>query len=230
DKYDYEAGEPKKVNDVEVHQVVDYAWVIHVYLTGVLMGVVAAMAICCISRIHFCSPIFPRNFFVTMHVLVFLAAFLRCILLFNGSFGEAHSKLPKVLTGLLINSVPPCLTAAFALVLLVFLKATHLFILPAKYQSSFVLAVISVAHIVTSIIVDICAGLSDSESVINSLRAGVQAVTAGWGMLLCLGFIFLISHLWKHEEQRSVIPKKSLQVIYVAVAVELILACFTIYG
>lgn len=220
-----------EMHDVEVqHQVVDYAWVIHVYLTGVLMGVVAAMAICCISRIHFCAEFFPRKFYVTMHVLVFLAAFLRCILLFNGSFGEANSKLPKVLTELLINSVPPFLTAAFALVLLVFLNGTNLALIPSKYQSSFVLTVISIAHIVASVTIDICAGLSDSASVINALRAGVQAITAGWGILLCLGFIYLIAHLWKNEDKRASIPKKSLQVIYVAVSVELILACFTIYG
>lgn len=230
-------GNQQKYNDNSVHmnditkeEVVDYAWVIHVYLTGVLMGVVAAMAICCISRIHYCSPIFPRKFFITMHILVFLAAFLRCVLLFNGSFGETHSKLPKVLTGLLINSVPPFLTAAFALVLLVFLKATHLYFLPMKYQSSLVLAVISVVHIISSVIVDICAGLSESESIINALRAGVQALTAGWEILLCLGFMFLIAHLLKNEEMRAVIPKKSLQVIYVSVAFQLILACFTIYG
>ena len=211
-------------------EIVDYAWVIHVYLTGVLMGVVAAMAICCIARIHFCADFFPRKFYITMHVLVFCAAFLRCILLFNGSFGEANSKLPRVLTGLLINSVPPFLTAAFALVLLVFLNGTNLMLIPAKYQSTFVLAVISTVHILSSITVDICAVLSDTESVINALRAGVQAITAGWGLLLCLGFITLITHLWKNEEKRVSLPNKTLKVIYVAVAVELILSCFTIFG
>jgi hypothetical protein len=36
DKYDHK-GHLMTANEVEVHHVVDYAWVIHVYLTGVLM-------------------------------------------------------------------------------------------------------------------------------------------------------------------------------------------------
>lgn len=210
DKYSSFDLDEENVNEVQVRvtsvlkkkgynaiiQEIGIAWGFHVYVTGVLFGTVAITCLLSLSRLSTCSQLLPRGYFITLHLMLFLASFLRCLLFLHDPYG-AYNRLPSVLTSLLFNSVDPFLTTAYSLVLLVLLRATRIRLVPLNMQSPLVLAIICGIHIGGSVVIDVSTGVLEDKNVITTLNITTQVITTVWGVILCLGYLISFSGIEK---------------------------------
>lgn len=192
----------KKRGYEAIQQEIGRAWAFHVYLTGISFGVVAGVCLLSLSRISTCSQLLPRGYFITLHLMVFLASFLRCLLFLHDPYG-AYGRLPSVLTSLLFNSVDPCLTTAYSVVLLVLLRAARIRLVPLNMQSPLVLAIICGIHIGASVVIDVSSGVLEDPQIIANLNITTQAVTAFWGSVLCLGYVVSFSGIEKAAQRQQ---------------------------
>ena len=203
---------------------------VHVYMIGILMGLVALASLCCLCRIHSCSQLIPRGHYVTLQLLILLAASLRCITLLHDPYG-LEGKLPRTLIALLMNTLPPILSTTFALMLLVLLRAAKFFILPASLQSPVALAIVSGIHITLSVLVDISNGVLNYPESSRAVEAGVQCFTVGWDTLLIVGYSLLLFQAFiKRTSKRMVIlPQYTCAIVSIAVVIKAILIGFMFY-
>ena len=185
-----------------VQEEVGKAWGFHVYLTGIFFGIVAALCLLSLSRVNTCCNLIPRGYYVTLHLMIFFASFLRCLLFLHDPYG-AYSRLPSVLKSMLFNTVDPCLTTAYAMLLMVLLRAAKYRLVPLNMQSPLFLTTICGIHIGGSIIVDVTSGVLEDSKAISSLNITVQIVTISWGALLCLGYVASFSNVEKAAQRQK---------------------------
>ena len=202
---------------------------IHVYLIGFFMGCIILCSLCCLCRIHSCSQLIPRGHYVTLQLLILLAAALRCITLFHDPYG-LDGKLPRALMSLLINSVAPLLSTVFALMLLVLLRAAKLLLLPPWIQSPLMLALVCGLHIGGSVLVDVANGVLDYPE--SSARAEIimQSMTVSWNFVLIIGYaIVLYQGFVRASKRRAVFPISTCATMSLAVVLQALLAGFMIF-
>lgn len=227
--------EPKKVGSNAKKYVVSnngdqQSITVHVYIIGTLMALVALASLCCLCRIHSCTQLIPRGHYVTLQLLILLAAALRCIVLLHDPYG-LEGKLPRALMSLLMNTVQPLLSTVLAVMLLVLLRAAKFYILPASLQSPLVLAVITGLHIGVSVLVDISNGVLDYPESAGNLEAGVQCVTVGWETILLVGYIIILYQVFTKSSTRNVIlPLHTCAVVTISLVLKAILIGFVFYN
>ncbi|ROT83173.1 hypothetical protein C7M84_023646 [Penaeus vannamei] len=155
------------------------AWVVHVYCAAGLYSLLALLALFWLSRVHAGAHLLPRGYYITVQLLMFLAAFLRCVHLFHDPYGAEH-RLPETLSAVVEEAGWPCLTAALAAVALAVVRAwrcpRHL---PRKHHAPAGLAVLTVTHLVTSVGAHLVAAVLPQHA--GALRAAARTVTAAWG-------------------------------------------------
>ena len=201
----------------------------HVYLIGTLMGLVGLASLLCLCRIHSCSQMIPRGHYVTLQLLILLAVSLRCITLLHDPYG-LEGKLPRILSSLLMNTVPPILSTTFALMLLVLLRAAKFSILPSSLQSPVALAIVSGVHITVSVLVDISNGVLHYPDSSRATEAGIQCLTVGWESLLIIGYILVLYQAFIRGTKRKVVlPQYTCAVSVIAVLIKTILIGFMFY-
>lgn len=206
-----------------------HAMEVHVYTIGVLMGFVMLCALCSLCRIHSCTQLIPRGHYVTLQLLILLVAFLRVIILFHDPYG-VDDKLPKVLTSLLMNTVAPMLTAAYALMLLVLLRAAKFSLLPSKLQSPLMLAVVAGLHIGTSVLIDISNGVLNYPNSSQSILSGLQCFTIIWTVILIIGYLIVLYQSFIRVSKRRVqLPQYTCAVMCFAVMLQAALFGFAFY-
>ena len=163
-------------------------WHIHIYSVASVFSLLAVMALYCLARIQTTTHLLPKGYYITIHSLVFLAAFFRCVIFFHDPYA-AEQRLPSALSSVLFNTGMPCITTALSVLVLGLLRSAQITILPLGLQSPLAVAIASGLHIGGSVIVDVIAGVYENETWSAALWASVQALTAGWSGALCLAYI-----------------------------------------
>ncbi|XP_076030177.1 uncharacterized protein LOC143018575 [Oratosquilla oratoria] len=184
-------GEPTP-NWILARQAWGIAWEIHVYTVASFYSLLALFALYCLARIHVSTHLLPRRYYVTIHLLFFLATFFRSVYLFHDPY-SCEGKLPTPLSYILFNTGAPCLVSALAVLILALLRATRTHLLPPVLQTPLVLVTIVVFHLGLSITADIVVGVMGTKAVL--LHVVVQVVTAVWGTSLCIGYVWAFSHV-----------------------------------
>ncbi|MPC60501.1 uncharacterized protein LOC123511863 [Portunus trituberculatus] len=161
------------------------AWVAHVYCAAGLYGILALLALLWLARVHAATHLLPRGYYITLHLLMFLAAFLRCVHLLHDPYG-AERRLPRALSALVEESGWPCLTAALAVVVLAVVRAWRCpRLLPRRPHAPLALALLTAAHLLASVAAHLTSALVPQHAA--PLRAAARAVTAAWGGAVGLG-------------------------------------------
>ena len=179
------------------------AWEVHVYCSAASFCLLSVMSFLCIVRVRISEYLLPTGYYVTAHVLVFLASLFRCIIFFLDPYAS-YGKLPTIISDIFFNIGVPCVTAAFSIVVLALLNGAKILLLPLNLQSPLAFGMISAVYVCGSIIVDILAGLYSQYEWSSALRASVQALTAGWTGAMCLGYMIIFYRIEKNAtRQRS---------------------------
>nr|XP_053650708.1 uncharacterized protein LOC128701141 [Cherax quadricarinatus] len=161
------------------------AWVVHVYCAAGLYSLLALLALFWLARVHAATHLLPRGYYITLHLLMFLAAFLRCVHLFHDPYG-AERRLPVALSAVVEETGWPCLTAALAVVVLAIVRAWRCpRLLPRKPHAPLALALLTAAHLLASIAAHLTSALLPEHA--GPLRAAARAVTAAWGGAVGIG-------------------------------------------
>ncbi|XP_071531974.1 uncharacterized protein [Panulirus ornatus] len=161
------------------------AWVVHVYCAAGLYSLLALMALFWLARVHAVTHLLPRGYYITLHLLMFLAAFLRCVHLFHDPYG-AERRLPVALSAVVEETGWPCLTAALAVVVLAVVRAWRCpRLLPRKPHAPLALALLTAAHLFASVAAHLTSALLPEHA--GPLRAAARAVTAAWGGAVGIG-------------------------------------------
>ncbi|XP_076057023.1 uncharacterized protein LOC143034604 [Oratosquilla oratoria] len=184
-------GEPTP-DWILARQVWGVAWEVHVYTVAALYSLLAIFALYCLARIHASTHLLPRGYYVTILLLLFLAAFFRSVYLFHDPY-SCEGKLPAPLSYVLINTGAPCLVGALAVLILALLRATRTHLLPPRLQTPLALSTIVAFHLGLSIAADVVVGVMGARAA--PLHVVVQAVTAIWGAALCVGYVWVFSHV-----------------------------------
>ena len=172
------------------------AWNVHIYTTAISFGLVAMLAICCLFRINSCSHMLPRGYYVTFHLMIFLAAFFRCIIFFHDPYG-ANRRLPGVLFSMLYNTVAPCLITSFAVLFMVMLRAARMRILPFNLQSPLLLAIVSGIYVGGSVVIDVSVSVMNDDWVSSVLPASLQTLTVVWSSMIWFTYFILYPKIEK---------------------------------
>ncbi|XP_042859081.1 uncharacterized protein LOC122245195 [Penaeus japonicus] len=161
------------------------AWVVHVYCAAGLYSLLALMALFWLSRVHSGAHLLPRGYYITLQLLMFLAGFLRSIVLFHDPYA-AQRRLPPALAALAEEAGWPCLTAALAVVVVAIVRAwrgsrlSH-----RKPHLPLVLAIITAAHLLISVITHLCSSTLPQHA--ELLRGTLRIITIAWGCVVGLG-------------------------------------------
>ncbi|XP_069181407.1 uncharacterized protein [Procambarus clarkii] len=176
------------------------AWVVHVYCAAGMYSLLAVLALLWLSRVHSATRLLPRGYYVTFHLLMFLAAILRCVHLFHDPYGAEH-KLPEALAAVVEEVGWPCLTAAMALVVMGVVQAwrcpPHL---PHQHHAPAALAVITVFHLMVSICAHLFSVLFPEHA--GPLRAAARTATAAWGGVIGVGSFLAVCRVAQAARHR----------------------------
>ena len=228
------------------------AWEVHVYCSAASFSLLALLCFLCIVRVNLSTYLLPSRYYITAHLLVFLASLCRCFLFFLDPYAS-NKILPVTLSDILFNSGVPCVTAAFSVVVLAFLNCARIILLPLNLQTPLVFGIISSVYIASSVLVDILAGIFPRQEWSGALRASVQALTAGWTAAMCLGYMIifyrieksalrqredLVRDTYSRENAESMLPRKlptfslnrGARLILVASFCGLAIAVLQVYG
>ena len=192
-----------EISDIAWVAAIGVPWQIHVYVIAGLFSLLALLSLFCLARVHLAPKLLPKGYYITVHLLVFLAAFFRSVFFFHDPYAVSH-RLPSGLASMLFNTGMPCIITALAVLSLALLRAARLKLLPLKLQSPIAVAIISSVLIVGSVIVDILEGVISEKELTSGLRAGIQALSAGWSSALCIGYIVIFNQINRSANRQQI--------------------------
>ncbi|XP_047477774.1 uncharacterized protein LOC125031204 [Penaeus chinensis] len=155
------------------------AWIVHVYCAAGLSSLLALMALFCVFRVLSGTYLLPRGYYITVQLLMFLAGFLRSIVLFHDPYA-VQRLLPATLAALAEEAGWPCLTAALAVVVVAVVRAWRgSRRKPKKPHLPVTLAVIISTHLFISVTIHLCAAVLPKHA--GVLRGVFHIITVVWG-------------------------------------------------
>ncbi|CAL4142097.1 unnamed protein product, partial [Meganyctiphanes norvegica] len=167
------------MSDVKWVKALGIAWVVHVYTAAALYCILVLLAIFWLARVNAKVHIMPHGYYITLHLLMFLAAFLRCVHLFHDPYG-AEQRLPQPLSQALEETAWPCLTAAVGVAVMAIVRAWQCpRLIPKRNLASLGLALITAVHLVMALTAHLVTALLPDH--VSPLRAAARAVTVAWG-------------------------------------------------
>ena len=186
--------------------VLGRAWWVHVYVSGGLVALVGAAALCCLARAaHASSRLCPP--ILAIHALVLVFAALRAVPLMHDPYG-AHARVPPTLGALVWACAWPCLTLALALLALIILRTrpsrpsqhTHLNARPhPRTHLPRILATLCTVHVGVWVCTRVGAHLTPTPHA-HHLKAAAQATAATWGGAVG---VCLLWAAWRLERSRG---------------------------
>uniref|UniRef100_A0A2C9KAW3 Proline-rich transmembrane protein 3/4 domain-containing protein n=1 Tax=Biomphalaria glabrata TaxID=6526 RepID=A0A2C9KAW3_BIOGL len=180
-------------------QTWQYAWEIHIYTFGALFGLLALYTVVSGLRLSCLQGMLPRGYFLFINALMFLMCSTRCFyMLFDGYNSDLtfHSTLDYFMYSI----TSPCLTSAFSLLVLAFLKATSLQLLRPAIQNIAVLLVIIAVHFALSVSADVLIGYQEW---VYLLQFAGQVFYLVWGAVLFFGYAYIFRRLYSHALKRQ---------------------------
>ena len=181
----------------EIRTFLGLSWTFHVYVSALGFSILAGVSIIALFWGSWWPVELGRCRRTFLHLIVLTLASCRAIGLFLDPYG-AIGLLPPIASLVLHHTVAPLITATLAVFLPVLLMAGQINILMLP---PITLYIVSFFHVACSVGVDILNGMTLLQSqLISALRIMTQAITAGWGAVLCLGYVAALCKIVRKEE------------------------------
>ncbi|XP_068108710.1 proline-rich transmembrane protein 3 [Hyperolius riggenbachi] len=161
----------------DLQHTLSFAWDMHVYGTGAIFLLLSVIAL--INLIG--SPILQVTFLpyvIAANALLFVIGILRGVYFLLDPYGT-KGKISRTLALVLYNVTFPLMLSAFATLVLLVLKIARLQLLPSKFQSLALLAVIAVIHFIVLLSADLLTHLLNA-----SVNMVLQILSISWGIFL----------------------------------------------
>ena len=161
-----------------------WAWPLHNYTLGILFLLLSLHA--GLSLVHFHRRICHQRFLLAITLLLLAAGASRGIVMFVDSYSSIR-RLPLAVSMVLQGLTFPCLTSAFALIQMAFMRVTKVKLAPPRLQNFTFLSGIICVHFTMVICVDVIVSLDRKLKVILIL---CQSAFIIWGLFLCGAFVY----------------------------------------
>ncbi|XP_056380707.1 proline-rich transmembrane protein 3 [Hyla sarda] len=178
----------------DLQRTLSFAWNMHVYGTGALFLLLSVIAL--INLIG--SPILRVSYLpyvILANALLFVIGVLRGVFFLLDPYGT-KMKITQPIALILYNITFPLMLTAFATLVLLVLKISRLQVLPPKFQSLALLAVIAVIHFIVLISADLLTHLLNP-----SVNMVLQILSISWGIFLMVGNFVAYYQLRKSSKE-----------------------------
>ncbi|XP_077132480.1 proline-rich transmembrane protein 3 [Ranitomeya variabilis] len=178
----------------DLQRTLSFAWDMHVYGTGTLFLLLSVIAL--INLIG--SPILRVSYLpyiILANALLFVIGVLRGVFFFLDPYGT-RMKITQPVALVLYNVTFPLMLTAFATLVLLVLKIARLQVLPPKFQSLALLAVIAVIHFIVLLSADLLTHLLNP-----SVNMVLQILSISWGIFLMVGNFVAYHQLSKSSKE-----------------------------
>ena len=166
------------------------AWNIHWIGLGAMFSVLAIASVAALVRSGKRKGFGRKPFVITINSLLLVLAVTRALYLFVDPYESRQNglKIPRWLAHLLYNIAFPCLTSAFGLIFLIFLRVAKLQLAPKRLQKAgFLIGIISL-HFTIVLVAEII-GVIKPDTAIPAIIV-CQVFFIIWGLLLSVSFIY----------------------------------------
>ncbi|XP_073500924.1 proline-rich transmembrane protein 3 [Phyllobates terribilis] len=178
----------------DLQRTLSFAWDMHVYGTGALFLLLSVIAL--INLIG--SPILRvpyLPYIILANSLLFVIGVLRGVFFLLDPYGT-RMKITQPVALVLYNVTFPLMLTAFATLLLLVLKIARLQVLPPKFQSLALLAVIAVIHFIVLLSADLLTHLLNP-----SVNMVLQILSISWGIFLMVSNFVAYYQLMKSSKE-----------------------------
>ncbi|XP_073425738.1 proline-rich transmembrane protein 3 [Dendrobates tinctorius] len=178
----------------DLQRTLSFAWDMHVYGTGILFLLLSVIAL--INLIG--SPILRVSYLpyiILANALLFVIGVLRGVFFLLDPYGT-RMKITQPVALVLYNVTFPLMLTAFATLVLLVLKIARLQVLPPKFQSLALLAVIAVIHFIVLLSADLLTHLLNP-----SVNMVLQILSISWGIFLMVGNFVAYHQLSKSSKE-----------------------------
>ncbi|XP_075687809.1 proline-rich transmembrane protein 3 isoform X2 [Rhinoderma darwinii] len=178
----------------DLQRTLSFAWDMHVYGTGTLFLLLSVIAL--INLIG--SPILRVSYLpyiILANALLFVIGVLRGVFFLLDPYGT-KMKITQPIALVLYNVTFPLMLTAFATLVLLVLKIARLQVLPPKFQSLALLAVIAVIHFIVLLSADLLTHLLNP-----SVNMVLQILSISWGIFLMVGNFVAYYQLRKSSKE-----------------------------
>ncbi|XP_071984849.1 proline-rich transmembrane protein 3 [Engystomops pustulosus] len=178
----------------DLQRTLSFAWDMHVYGTATLFLLLSLIAL--INLIG--SPILRVSYLpyvILANALLFVIGVLRGVYFLLDPYGT-KMKITQPIALVLYNVTFPLMLTAFATLVLLVLKIARLQVLPPKFQSLALLAVIAVIHFIVLLSADLLTHLLNP-----SVNMVLQILSISWGIFLMVGNFVAYYQLRKSSKE-----------------------------
>ncbi|XP_069181979.1 LOW QUALITY PROTEIN: uncharacterized protein [Procambarus clarkii] len=191
------------------------AWILVNFTLGLILLGLSLLAAYRLMALKSCTHLLPRTHFVIIHLLVFIAAFLKALYLFHLAYGSKE-KLPLVLVLLLTNTGFPCFTSSFLIIMIMMFLTADVQVYKPKLFTMHNISIFVIMKFALCFVADIIVGSAHSKSVLVLSRVMLIAVTVGMIVFYARKYqmVLQVSQMLKREFQGElkllVVPSKDL--------------------
>ncbi|KAM3914380.1 proline-rich transmembrane protein 3 isoform 1-T3 [Leptodactylus fuscus] len=178
----------------DLQRTLSFAWDMHVYGTSALFLLLSVIAL--VNLIG--SPILRVSYLpyvILANALLFVIGVLRGVYFLLDPYGT-KMKITQPIALVLYNITFPLMLTAFATLVLLVLKIARLQVLPPKFQSLALLAVIAVIHFIVLLSADLLTHLLNP-----SVNMVLQILSISWGIFLMVGNFVAYYQLRKSSKE-----------------------------
>ncbi|XP_044157617.1 proline-rich transmembrane protein 3 [Bufo gargarizans] len=178
----------------DLQHTLSFAWDMHVYGTAALFLLLSVIAL--INLIG--SPILRVSYLpyvILANALLFVIGVLRGVFFLLDPYGT-KMKISQPIALVLYNVTFPLMLTAFATLVLLVLKIARLQVLPSKFQSLALLAIIAVIHFIILLSADLLTHLLNP-----SVNMVLQILSISWGIFLMVGNFVAYFQLRKSSKE-----------------------------
>ncbi|KAK3854491.1 hypothetical protein Pcinc_039036 [Petrolisthes cinctipes] len=144
-------------------------WVLINFLLGLIMLGLSFLGPYRLLTMRSCTHLLPRTHYVTVHLLVFVAASLKAVYLFHLAFGS-RGRLPLVLILILTNTGFPCFSSAFLILMVMMFLTADVQVYKPKFLTVQNIFIFIVIKMVLCFVADVIVGSAHSKSVLVLAR------------------------------------------------------------
>lgn len=175
-------------NWVSTLQALKWLWYAHVYGFGVSFLVLALCSVVSITALFRSGRSRNKTHFIVISLLLFHLGALRGVVLFwNPYLSSGNDSKSGVLACVVSWGIAKaCLTAAFSIMLLIFLETTRIALAPPRFQNLPFLVAVAFVNIGYLTLSDTVVIFYPAAKVLILI---CQVTFAVWGLLVCLGYL-----------------------------------------
>ncbi|KAG7173216.1 uncharacterized protein LOC121860714 [Homarus americanus] len=191
------------------------AWILINFLLGFLLFGLSLLAVYRLLMLKSCTHLLPRTHFVTVHLLIFIASFLKALYLFHLAYGS-KDRLPLVLVLLLTNTGLPCFSSAFLILMIMMFLTADVQVYKPKLFTMQNISIFIIMKFVLCFIADVIVGCAHSKSVLVLSRVMVIIVASAVVMFyarkhqMVVQVFQMLKREFQGELKLLVVPSKDL--------------------